>query len=448
MSLVTKGIGLVKKIKHRYDAQIKARTPVYLSPVRRIERVATTQRLVAMTFDDGPCRLPANPDRFGGKPLTLVLAETLERYGAKGTFDVVGDTASNYPDRAGKEGSASWGGVAYDHYPDFEKDREGGVAHCPELVDRLLEGGHQLASHTWKHVLWGPKNVVYGNRKHMKELDEVVADLRTMDRTLLEKWSYTLTMSRPPHYVDKIPGGFTSYDAYALMDYQYMAASFDGAGWLPLATYEAEVEATWKPMARLLEQDPDALCGQIIFQKDGFNMARRSPVADGLEKQLELLAQYGYQVVTVDELLAHSSFADTEPDAATDARLLLEKGWCVAFKDNTLRPDTVLTRSALAMMAYGKEGAAERIAGMKQRRNPFTDVKASHPYAGACALAKKRCLAGEERFNPDAPANQADLRRILTDRCPCAPEIIPEGPMTHGQFFALAAELYRSLQEF
>jgi hypothetical protein len=26
------------------------------------------------------------------------------------------------------------------------------------------------------------------------------------------------------------------------MGYQYMAASFDGAGWLPLASYEAEVD--------------------------------------------------------------------------------------------------------------------------------------------------------------------------------------------------------------
>jgi hypothetical protein len=277
----------------------------------------------------------------------------------------------------------------------------------------------------------------------MKDLDEVVADLQTMDRALQEQWGYKLTMSRPPHYVDKISGGFTSYDAYALMGYQYMAASFDGAGWLPLSTYEAEVDATVKPMARLLEQDPDALCGQIIFQKDGYNMARRSPVADGLEKQLELLTQYGYKVVTVEELLAHSAFADTDAAAAQSANLLLKNGWCVAFKDNTLRPDTLLTRGALAMMAYGKEGVSKRIALMKGREDPFADLKASHPYAGACALAQERCKLGGKRFEPEATVNQADLRRVLTDRCPNAPQIIPEGPITHGQFFELAAELYK-----
>ena len=105
MSLITLGIGTAKKLKHHFQDQIRAHTPVYLSPVRRIERVALKERLCAMTFDDGPCQLPANPDNFGGAPLTQVLLDTLEHYGAKGTFDVVGDTSSNYPDTAGQEGS-------------------------------------------------------------------------------------------------------------------------------------------------------------------------------------------------------------------------------------------------------------------------------------------------------------------------------------------------------
>lgn len=434
MSFVTKCIGAAKKLKHRYSKQIKAHTPVYLSPVRRIERVATHERICAMTFDDGPCRLPANPDHFGGKPLTLVLAETLEQYGAKGTFDVVGDTSGNYPDQPGKEGTAAWGGTAYDHYPDFEKDAEGGVAHCPELVERLLQGGHQITSHTWKHILWGRKNIVYASRHHMNSLDEVVADLKEMDRTMQEKWNYSIRLSRPPHYVDRIAGGYDAYDAYALMNYQYLAASFDGAGWLPLATYEAEVEATWKPLERLLAEDPDALCGQIIFQKDGYNMARRSPVADGLAKQLEILAQYGYRVVSVDELLAASPFADTVDE---NAAALLEKGWCVAFRDNTLRKDTVLTKGALAMMAYGRESIQKRIEMIARKKAPAIGLKPSHPYAGAAAIAAER-LGWKGGW--EAPATRAEVRQLLNDRCGTSPEVLPEEPMTHETFFALAAE--------
>ena len=106
-----------------------------------------------------------------------------------------------------------------------------------------------------------------------------MADLRRLHALMESQWGYHIRLARPPHYVDGIRGGFTSYDAYALLGYQYMAASFDGAGWLPLETYDAEVEATWRPMEKLLLEDPDFFRGQIIFQKDGFNMARRSPIA-------------------------------------------------------------------------------------------------------------------------------------------------------------------------
>ena len=39
-------------------------------------------------------------------------------------------------------------------------------------------------------------------------------------------------------------------------------------------------------------------------------MCRRTPVAFGLKKQLELLKKYGYQVVTVQRLMEYSPFAD------------------------------------------------------------------------------------------------------------------------------------------
>ena len=54
---------------------------------------------------------------------------------------------------------------------------------------------------------------------------------------------------------------------------------------------------------RMLLGDPDTFRGQIIALKDGCNMARRTPVADGLERQLRLLTDHGYRVVTVSELL-------------------------------------------------------------------------------------------------------------------------------------------------
>lgn len=122
VKLGKKGKKIVKKI-------ITPAEKHYVGYTRRIERVKTGERICAMTFDDGPMGLPASPDRFEGKTLTDVLLDTLAQYGAKGSFDVIGDTSENYPDEAGKLGSAAWGGVKFDHYPDIHCDDKGGAVH-------------------------------------------------------------------------------------------------------------------------------------------------------------------------------------------------------------------------------------------------------------------------------------------------------------------------------
>ena len=443
MSAVTKAIGLAKKLKHRYQDELRARTPVYLSPVRRIEQVRLPKRICAMTFDDGPCRLPANPSK-DGKPLTLSLLESLEQYGARGTFDIVGDTSENYPDRAGKEGSASRGGVKFDHYPDIHKDTDGGAVHCPELVQRILDGGHEITSHTYRHVLYGPKPLVYGGRQPFDSLSEVADDLLRLDDLLRKDYGYEIKLSRPPHYVDKTRDGFTSYDAHALLGYQYMAASFDGAGWLPLASYEAEVEAMLAPMERALAENPDCLCGQIIFQKDGYNMARRSPVADALPKQLALLKEYGYRVVTVSELLTMCPFADLSPESPVfaPAKALLDTGWCVCYRDNTVRPDAVLTRGEACMLAFGWKTAARRLDLVKTKTNVCRDVSYRHPYAAAIEQALERgCMQQETgRFRPDDPISEAEFSSFCeTFFGQSAPR--PHSPITHAQAIELLAAM-------
>lgn len=219
----------------------------------------------------------------------------------------MGDTSENYPDKAGKLGSAAWGGIKFDHYPDIDCDDKGGAVHNDRLVKRMLDEGHQITNHGYRHIIFGKKPFVYGEREYLGSLEKAVEDLKKLDSLMLEKYGYKITMSRPPHYVDKMQDGFTSYDVYDEMDYQYMAASFDGAGWLPSvltdesAALDAEVNAMINPIKNALEENPDFFCGQIIFQKDGYNMAKRTPVAFGLSKQLELLKKYGYTVVTVEK---------------------------------------------------------------------------------------------------------------------------------------------------
>ena len=332
MSLIVKAGKAGKRVLKKFLPEEKH----HVSYTRRIERVQTGERVVAMTFDDGPMDLPSSPDKFDGRSLTDILLDTLAEYDAKGTFDVVGDTSENYPDVAGKTGQADWGGVKYDHYPDINQDDRGGVVHNPRLVRRIL--------------------------------DEVVADQSRLHSLMQKTYGYTMTMSRPPHYVDRIEGGFSSYDAYDQMGYLYMAASFDGAGWLPLhhgsaqESLQAEAEAMVAPMRHLLAQDPDALAGQIIFQKDGYNMARRTPVAFGLARQLKLLKDYGYRVVTVQQLLdEYSPFADVGQDEPLFAKLAqLQKTRGIVYSDNRLRLDAPMTWGELAMLLAPRGESIQR----------------------------------------------------------------------------------------
>jgi len=359
MSLIVKAGKAGKRLVKKVLAPTEKHS---ISYTRRIEQVKTTRRICAMTFDDGPMDMPASPDLFNGRSLTDVLLDTLAEYGAKGTFDVIGDTGDNYPDKAGKLGSAAWGGIRYDHYPDIDCDGKGGAVHCERLIRRMLDEGHQITNHGYRHIIFGRKPFVYGKREYLGSLEKAAEDLNKLHALMKERYGYEMTMTRPAHYVDAIGDGFTSYDVCDLLGYQYMAASFDGQGWLPSAlsdsesAFRAEVDAMVEPIRKALENDPDFFCGQIIFQKDGYNMAKRTPVAWGLGKQLELLQDYGYQVVTVEELMKESPFADVgREDSLFEKLCRLEKERAIVYSDNRLRLDEPMTWGELAMLLAPRE---------------------------------------------------------------------------------------------
>lgn len=402
MSLIVK-IG--KKGKRIVKKLISPAEKHYVGYTRRIERVKTDRRVCAMTFDDGPMDMPSSPDRFDGRSLTDVLLDTLAQYGAKGTFDVVGDTSENYPDEAGKLGSAAWGGIKFDHYPDLNCDDKGGAVHNDRLIRRMLNEGHQITNHGYRHIIFGKKPFVYGKREFLEGFDAAVEDLSRLHKLMQEKYSYTLTMSRPPHYVDKMAEGFSSYDVYDTMGYHYMAASFDGNGWLPSteadeeAALQAEVNAMVEPMRKALENDPDFFCGQIIFQKDGYNMAKRTPVAFGLGQQLKLLQEHGYEVVTVEQLMEESPFEDVGRDDELFEKLkALSEERAIVFDDNKLRLDEQMSIGELAMLLAPKGEAIAR------RQKLIRANGKAHAYAGAMEWCIQQGLI-DENASPDAPVS-------------------------------------------
>ncbi len=394
MSIIVK-IG--KKGKKLLKGVIDPPAKHYIRYTRRIEQIKTKRRICAMTFDDGPFALPAAPDLFEGRSLTDVILDTLEQYGAKGTFDVVGDTADNYPDEAGTLGSASWGGIRYDHYPDLHADVHGGALRQERLIRRMIDGGHQITNHCYQHIIFGKKPFVYGKRIYLGEYHKAYEDIARLHRLMEEKYDYPMIMGRPAHYVDKIDRCFSAYDVYDQLGYAYMAASFDGQGWLPStlsdpkAAFDAEVQAMVRPIKRALESDPDFFCGQIIFQKDGYNMAKRTPVAVGLAEQLKLLKEHGYEIVTVQELMQESPFKDLgREEPLFEKACRLAKKSAIAFSDNTLRLDAPMKWGELAMLLAPREIAVDA-----RREQMLKTGKPLHPYETALAWCKEQKLIPE-----------------------------------------------------
>ena len=362
-----------------------------VSYTRRIERIHTSKKICAMTFDDGPMNMPASPDRADGRAMTELILDALAKYSAHATFDIIGSTEENYPDKPGVLGSASWGGIRYDHYPDIECDRMGGAVNAPQIVERMLREGHELANHGYRHVIFGKKAFVYGGREHLGSIDEVIEDLERLHSYVLERFGYEMKLSRPPHYVDRLSNRLTSYDAYALMGYGYMAASYDGGGWLPGKSVDDEIDAMVRSIKEPLIDDENAFCGQIIFGKDGYNMAKRTPVAYALEKQLDLLYRYGYNVVSVSELLDESPFRDVGRECEIFDRLCeLEKTRAIAYSDNTLRLNNIMTNYEYAMLICPKNVTVnERIERIKKTGKYISEYDCALEWAkinGAVAI--------------------------------------------------------------
>lgn len=382
----------------------------HLSVARRIERIAPPRDrlVVAMTFDDGPTAAPARPG--DGRGLTDSLLRALAEYGARGTFDVIGTTADNYPDEEGRLGTALWSGIKYDHYPEFGRDALAGVVNQPALARRIIAEGHELCNHGYNHIAFGPFRMVYGSRSFLGDSAACAADVRRLHDFVRDEFGYEMKLGRPPHYIDRTTDGLSSYDVYAWLGYNYLAASFDGGGWLPGTDYKSEVERMVAAVERALERDPGSLNGQIIFQKDGYNMAKRSPVVDALPRQLDLLRQCGYQVLTVSELLAINPVSDVPlaDSASAPLRALLAAGYPVAYRDNTARLDRPLTVGELAFILA--RGAGGRLA-----QRPFNGVPASHPYCFSLAIAAEEgWLPTDLRdAKPEAPITRDGLAVAL-----------------------------------
>ena len=197
------------------------------------ESYEDTEKVIALTFDDGPH--PEYTDQ--------VLA-VLAKYNAKATFFELGENAEEYP----------------------------------EISKRVVDAGHQLASHTYSHE---PEN--YLNRLDAEGVQSQISKAQT---ALENATGVHVTCVRPP-------GGNIDGDAVVaagdLCD-SFVGWSIDSVDWqLPGAdTIIDEVESA-------------ATSGSIILMHDGGG--DRSETVEAINSIIPDLQAKGYRFVTIDELI-------------------------------------------------------------------------------------------------------------------------------------------------
>ena len=192
--------------------------------------VKTDTKRIAITFDDGP-----HPYQ------TETILQTLEKYGVKATFFMVGVNVINYP----------------------------------EAAKAVIAAGHEVGNHTFSH-------------QHMAGLNEeqVQREMGRCEDVLVELCEYRPHLFRPPE------GAVNSYieDCAEKNDYAMILWSLDTRDW--------EHKDTQQIVERVLSR---IHAGDIILMHDYIGRASKTPEA--LEILLPRLLAAGYEPVTVSQLL-------------------------------------------------------------------------------------------------------------------------------------------------
>ncbi|WP_078393471.1 polysaccharide deacetylase family protein [Shouchella patagoniensis] len=190
---------------------------------------------IALTFDDGP------DPRFTGQVL-----EKLEAYNVPATFFVLGERVTANPD----------------------------------LLRRVIDGGHEIGNHTYSHLNLAEASVAQLEQELTETGDAVEAIT-----------GYRPSLFRPPY-------GFITreqVERLASLNYSVIGWDVDPLDWD--GTPAAQVAQT------VLQE---AGAGSIILLHDGGDVDTENPEifsADALDEIIPALQNQGYTFVTVSELL-------------------------------------------------------------------------------------------------------------------------------------------------
>lgn len=212
-------------------------TAMELNQSTIIRQVECERKFAALTIDDGP--YPGSTEK---------LLAVLSRHNIKATFFILGENAVEYP----------------------------------ELLDKIKEGGHEIASHSFTH-------------RHLNKLsvEECRQEFQKAEAALGK-----VELFRPP-------GGLYNENVLqeaAKYDYRVVLWSIDTLDWQkpPCGQVVDKVMSNIKP-------------GSIILLHDG---QANLPTPQAIDEFVRRLSKQGYEFKTVGELLGKSDGLDKDSQTA------------------------------------------------------------------------------------------------------------------------------------
>lgn len=195
-----------------------------------IRHVNTTEKVVALTFDDGP-----------DKPYTEQILSVLDKHQVKATFFILGGNAKANPD----------------------------------LIKKIMAGGHDLGNHTMSH-----------QKMKGRTVEAMKNDIASVDKILRD-------LGYEKEITFRAPFGITSpnlQEALQQLNKRMVLFTFLPQDWTKISAQQIydNVMKQMKP-------------GLIITLHDGGN--RRENTVKATEMLIENLQKEGYRFLTVSDLL-------------------------------------------------------------------------------------------------------------------------------------------------
>lgn len=193
----------------------------------------TYSRKIALTFDDGP-------DSY----YTERILEVLKEHGIKATFFLIGNNIENYPD----------------------------------VVKKIVEDGHVIASHTWSHPNLGKANE-----------EQIISEIKNTENIVENYTGEKMRLLRPPW-------GVVSDDVLRLaqdMDYKVVNWNVDSNDWSDQNIDQILINT-------IPDINDDAI---ILFHSAGGRNQNLDATVNVLLELIETLKMNGYTFVTVDEII-------------------------------------------------------------------------------------------------------------------------------------------------